>query len=101
MRNSLFLFTVCLFLVLGGGQLSGQAKHSAPDAEGNPPAQSPSCKPVTRWDVKGCERLADGSCPKDYVQKTACPSNPMIKAPCYLMCVPAPKDSTDKAKPEA
>ena len=50
--------------------------------------QPPQCRPVTRYNVKGCEPESDGSCKKGYKKKWVCPPNPMMKAPCYLICVP-------------
>jgi hypothetical protein len=72
-------------------QLSGQNEQKAPVTGRKPPAESAACKAVTHWGIKGCERFTDGSCPKGHTQHVACPANPMIKAPCYLMCVPTPK----------
>jgi len=59
----------------------------------------PDCKPVIHWGVSGCALSADGTCAKGFHKQLACPANPMIKAPCYWLCVPdAPKK--DGAKKE-
>ncbi len=54
------------------------------------------CKPITYWGTSGCELSAQGDCPKGYHKQAACPANPMIKAPCRMICV---KDSEPKSKP--
>jgi len=46
------------------------------------------CKPVKRYGVHGCDPARNGSCPKGYDWIGVCPPNPMMKAPCVLMCVP-------------
>jgi len=55
------------------------------------------CKPITYFGISGCELSAQGECPKGYHKQTACPTNPMIKAPCRVICV---KDAAPKAKPK-
>jgi hypothetical protein len=47
-----------------------------------------SCKPVTYLGVSGCELLPDRTCPKGYHVQTVGPTNPQMKAPTRLMCVP-------------
>ncbi len=51
-------------------------------------APSTECKPEKRWDIEGCELLADHTCPKGYHEQAVCPTNPQIKAPCKSMCLP-------------
>ena len=48
----------------------------------------PECKPVTHYGVQGCELSAQSACPKGYHKQGVCPPNPLMKAPCYLMCDP-------------
>ena len=50
----------------------------------------PACEPLTYFGVQGCQLSAQGSCPKGYHKQLACPTNPMIKAPCRQMCVGDP-----------
>ena len=57
------------------------------------------CKPLTYFGVQGCAPSAEGKCPRGYQVKAVCPSNPMMKAPCRLMCVV--KGKTAKKKPVA
>jgi hypothetical protein len=57
----------------------------------------PECKPITYFGVSGCELSAQGECPKGYHKQAACPANPMIKAPCRMICV---KDAAPKTKPK-
>ena len=62
----------------------------------------PECKAVTYWGVTGCEPTAHGECAKGYHKQAACPTNPMIKAPCRLLCVAdAPKPDGAKKKAPA
>ena len=48
---------------------------------------APECKPLTYFGVTGCVPEATGECLRGYHKQAACPSNPMIKAPCRLLCV--------------
>src|SRR4029077_2011573 len=57
----------------------------------------PDCKPITYFGVSGCELSAQGECPKGYHKQAACPTSPMIKAPCRMICV---KDAAPKTKPK-
>jgi hypothetical protein len=77
LRKSLTLLLVSFGLGLGFGQ--------------KPPP--PDCKPITYFGVSGCELSAQGECPKGYHKQAACPANPMIKAPCRMICV---KDAAPK-----
>ena len=61
-------------------------------------APPPDCKPITYFGVSGCELSAQGDCPKGYHKQAACPKNPMIKAPCRMICV---KDAAPKTKPDS
>jgi hypothetical protein len=47
----------------------------------------PKCKTVKYWGVTGCDLSAEGTCAKGYHRQLACPTNPMIKAPCRALCV--------------
>jgi hypothetical protein len=64
-------------------------------------AQSaPGCKPVEHYGVKGCEPLADQSCPAGHHKQAVGPSNPQMKGPTFLMCVPdKPEPKTQKPEP--
>jgi len=53
-------------------------------------AGPPGCQPLTYFGVQGCQLSAQGTCPKGYHKQLACPTNPMIKAPCRQMCVADP-----------
>jgi hypothetical protein len=58
-------------------------------------AQSvPGCKSVEHYGVKGCEPLSDQSCPAGHHKQAVGPSNPQMKGPTFLMCVP------DKPEPK-
>ena len=84
MRKSLMLLLVCVGL--GFGQQA-------------PP---PDCKPITYFGVSGCELSAQGECPKGYHKQAACPTNPMMKAPCRMICVlDGPPPDKTKPKPNA
>ena len=48
---------------------------------------SRACKPLIYFGVHGCEPLVQGACPKGYHKQLACPTNPMMKAPCRVVCV--------------
>jgi hypothetical protein len=50
----------------------------------------PACEPLTYFGVQGCQLSAQGSCPKGYHKQLACPTNPMMQAPCRQMCVADP-----------
>jgi hypothetical protein len=91
MPRHVLLFLCCFWFAIGNNELAGQEQRKPPDARDKPPAQSDVCKSATHWGVKGCEPLPDGSCPKGYTKQPACPSNPQMKAPCWLMCVPTQK----------
>ena len=60
----------------------------AATVNGDQKEQAVQCRPVTHYKVKGCEPESDGSCNKEYKKTCVCPPNPMMKAPCYLICVP-------------
>jgi len=62
--------------------------------------QPPSCKPVERYGVKGCEILPDQTCPPGYHKQVVDPPNPMMKTPSYLMCVPDKSEQKDR-KPDS
>jgi len=47
----------------------------------------PECKLVTYWGITGCEASAQDECATGYHKQLACPTNPMIKAPCHWLCV--------------
>src|SRR5260370_20173367 len=47
----------------------------------------PACKPLTYFGVHGCEPSAQGTCLKGYHKQLACPTNPMMKVPCRVVCV--------------
>lgn len=47
----------------------------------------PKCKPAEYWGVKGCQPTGKGLCPRGYQGQHVCPPNPMMKAPCELLCV--------------
>jgi len=60
----------------------------------------PSCKPVQHYGVKGCEPLPDQSCPAGYHKQAVEPSDPRMKGPTFLMCVPnEPPPKEQKTKP--
>jgi hypothetical protein len=62
-----------------------------------PEQPSPKCKLVTVWGVTGCETAGQQPCAKGYHKQQACPANPMIKAPCRMLCVlDVPKDVAKK-----
>ncbi len=65
-------------------------------AQQSPP---PDCKPLTYFGVSGCEPTPQGECPKGYHKQAACPTNPMMKAPCRMVCV-ADSKPENKAKPK-
>jgi hypothetical protein len=77
----------CLMLLVVGASL-GFGQETAPA----------DCKPITYFGTSGCELSAQGDCPKGYHKQAACPANPMIKAPCRMICV---KDSAEKSKPKS
>ena len=64
-------------------------------AADHPPAN---CKPLNYMGVSGCELLPDRTCPKGYHIEAVGPSNPQMKAPSRLMCVP---DKPSQKKPPA
>lgn len=66
-------------------------------------SDSPACKPVQHYGIKGCEILADQTCPKGYHRQVVDPPNPMMKAPSVLMCVadvPPAKKNPPKNSPK-
>jgi hypothetical protein len=89
LRNGLILLLACVCLGFAQDQGKGQEKGKE-----TPPAD---CKPIAYFGVSGCELSAQGDCPKGYHKQAACPANPMIKAPCRLICV---KDGETKTKPK-
>ena len=50
----------------------------------------PGCQALTYFGVQGCQLSAQGTCPQGYHKQLACPTNPMIKAPCRQMCAADP-----------
>jgi hypothetical protein len=48
----------------------------------------PACRPVTHLGVSGCELLPDQTCLPGYHKQAVGPTNPQMKAPTRLMCVP-------------
>jgi hypothetical protein len=58
--------------------------------------QPPSCKPVERYGVKGCEILPDHTCPPGYRKKVVNPPDPRMTTPSYLMCVPDEPPKKDR-----
>src|SRR6266853_2138419 len=48
----------------------------------------PACLALSYFGVQGCQPSAQGTCPEGYHKQLACPTNPMIKAPCRQMCAP-------------
>jgi len=59
------------------------------------------CKPIKHYGVSGCELLISGGerrCPLGYHEEAACPPNPMMSSPCYLMCVADKKASNRKTQ---
>ncbi len=76
-----------IFAILAGLGVVGFAQSS-----------SPSCKPVERYGVKGCELLPDKTCPAGYHKQAVQPSNPQMMGPTFLMCVPDKPESEQKPK---
>ena len=67
-------------------------------------APPPGCKALTYFGVTGCEPMLHGECLRGYHKQMACPTNPMMKAPCRTVCVvdSKPGDKTEpKPSPEA
>jgi len=65
---------------------------------------SPTCKPVKRYGVSGCELRPDRTCPPGYHQEAVGPPDPRMKAPAYLMCVadkPKPREQPPDAPPKS
>ena len=89
MRNCLIVLLACV--CFGFAQ-------DATDKDKDKDAPPPDCKPITYFGVSGCELRAQGDCPNGYHKQAACPTNPMIKAPCRMICV---KDSAPKTKPKS
>jgi hypothetical protein len=48
----------------------------------------PACKQVKYLGVSGCEILRDQTCPPGHHKQAVGPTNPQMKAPTRLMCVP-------------
>jgi len=63
--------------------------------------QPPSCKPVERYGVKGCELLPDQTCPPGYHKKVVDPPNPKMMIPSYVMCVPDAPPAKDRKPAQA
>jgi hypothetical protein len=89
LRNCLIVLLACV--CFGFAQ-------DATDKDKDKDAPPPDCKPITYFGVSGCELSAQGECPNGYHKQAACPTNPMIKAPCRMICV---KDSAAKTKPKS
>ena len=70
--------------------------------------ETPSCKAVQHYGVKGCDLLPDKSCPPGYHKQAVGPPNPQMMGPTFLMCVAdkalekeqPPKPKKEKAAPE-
>lgn len=63
----------------------------------------PSCKPVSRYGVNGCELLPGQTCPPGYHKEAVNPPNPKMMGPTYLMCVadkPPAKQEPPKPQPK-
>lgn len=59
------------------------------------------CKPVRHYGISGCELLISGGkrhCPSGYREEAVGPPNPMMKSPCYLMCVADRKGSSRRTQ---
>jgi hypothetical protein len=63
------------------------------------PKPLPECKPVIHYGVPGCAVSTQGACPQGYHKQGVCPPNPLMKAPCYLMCAPNAQEKK-KTKPK-
>ena len=76
-----------VLLVVGWAWLGSEPQEAPP----------PGCRPLTYFGVQGCEPSREGRCPKGYHKQMACPTNPMMKAPCRQVCVAdAKKDDAPK-----
>ena len=53
---------------------------------------------MTYFGVKGCQISDKRECPKGYHPQWICPPNPMMKAPCRLMCVGDEAEKGEKSK---
>jgi hypothetical protein len=60
----------------------------------------PSCKPVERYGVKGCELLPGQTCPPGYHKQAVGPPDPRMKAPTILMCVPDKPEPKEQKEPK-
>ena len=54
--------------------------------------ESAQCKAVTHYGVHGCDPLPNATCKATYDKQYVCPPNPLMKSPCYLVCVPKKTD---------
>jgi|GEM_PF-5091873 len=94
MRQGLLI----LALVVGAGALG--AWQNGPAARQAAGADEPPCKPLTYFGVTGCVPDERGECLRGYHKQAACPTNPMIKAPCRLLCVADKNADEPKQKPK-
>ena len=81
-----------LLMVMQSGMLGPYVVQPVrPDAQNTEPAKRVGdCKPIKRYGVSGCELLISAGerrCPSGYSETWVCPSNPMMKSPCYATCV--------------
>ena len=94
MRQSLWI------LVLVGGAAALGAWQNGPVAGQAAATEQPPCQPLTYFGVTGCVPNERGECLRGYHKQAACPTNPMIKAPCRLLCVADKKADEPKPKPK-
>jgi hypothetical protein len=82
-----------LLMIMPSGILWPYVVQSVrPDAQNTqePAKRANDCKPIKHYGVSGCELLISSGerrCPSGYSEKWVCPPNPMMKSPCYGMCV--------------
>ena len=60
-----------------------------------PQAPPPGCKPLTYFAVQCCEPSGRGNCLPGYDKQMACPTSPLMKAPCRVVCVADIKNTGD------
>jgi hypothetical protein len=88
-----------LMMAMQSGMLGPYAMQSVPPdtrVTQEPAKSVGDCKPIKHYGVSGCEVLVSAGerrCPPGYSKKSVCPPNPMMKSPCYLMCVADKKTS--------
>ena len=82
-----------LLMIMQSGMLGPYVMPSVrPNAQNTqePAKRVSDRKPIKHYGVSGCELLISAGerrCPAGYAEKWVGPPNPMMKSPCYAMCV--------------